>query len=77
MTLRQSVRTLGKPTLCSVNLTVLGIKERGQPATSPIVEEINIGHVETGWCIRVRNRMVSLSVLQQAVATDRDQGITW
>nr|XP_019045290.1 hypothetical protein I302_05679 [Kwoniella bestiolae CBS 10118]OCF24220.1 hypothetical protein I302_05679 [Kwoniella bestiolae CBS 10118] len=34
-----------------------GIKERGQPATSPIVEEINIGHVETGWSIRVRNRM--------------------
>ncbi|OCF35023.1 hypothetical protein I316_03063 [Kwoniella heveanensis BCC8398] len=34
-----------------------GIKERGQPATSPIVEELNIGHVETGWSIRVRNRM--------------------
>lgn len=37
----------------------VGIKERGQPATSPIVEEINIGHVETGWSVRVRNRMVS------------------
>lgn len=37
----------------------IGIKERGQPATSPIVEEINIGHVETGWSVRVRNRMVS------------------
>ncbi|KAJ9100881.1 hypothetical protein QFC20_005370 [Naganishia adeliensis] len=24
------------------------IKERGQPATSPIVEELNLGHVETG-----------------------------
>ncbi|ODO09925.1 hypothetical protein I350_02148 [Cryptococcus amylolentus CBS 6273] len=35
-----------------------GIKERGQPATSPIVEELNLGHVETGWAIRVRNRMV-------------------
>ncbi|WVO17241.1 hypothetical protein L204_104933 [Cryptococcus depauperatus] len=34
-----------------------GIKERGQPATSPIVEELNLGHVETGWSIRVRNRM--------------------
>ncbi|ODN81923.1 hypothetical protein L202_02267 [Cryptococcus amylolentus CBS 6039] len=34
------------------------IKERGQPATSPIVEELNLGHVETGWAIRVRNRMV-------------------
>ncbi|KAH8081523.1 hypothetical protein HD553DRAFT_315708 [Filobasidium floriforme] len=33
------------------------IKERGQPATSPIVEELNLGHVETGWCVRVRNRM--------------------
>ncbi|OXC66780.1 hypothetical protein AYX13_04650 [Cryptococcus neoformans] len=33
------------------------IKERGQPATSPIVEELNLGHVETGWSIRVRNRM--------------------
>ncbi|GHJ86388.1 hypothetical protein NliqN6_2790 [Naganishia liquefaciens] len=33
------------------------IKERGQPATSPIVEELNLGHAETGWCIRVRNRM--------------------
>ncbi|TYJ56458.1 hypothetical protein B9479_002861 [Cryptococcus floricola] len=33
------------------------IKERGQPATSPIVEELNLGHVETGWAIRVRNRM--------------------
>lgn len=36
-----------------------GIKERGQPATSPIVEELNLGHVETGWSIRVRNRMAS------------------
>jgi hypothetical protein len=35
-----------------------GIKERGQPATSPIVEELNLGHVETGWSVRVRNRMV-------------------
>lgn len=35
------------------------IKERGQPATSPIVEELNLGHVETGWSIRVRNRMAS------------------
>lgn len=33
------------------------IKERGQPATSPIVEEINLGHIESGWSIRVRNRM--------------------
>jgi len=36
---------------------VSGIKERGQPATSPIVEEINLGHIESGWSIRVRNRM--------------------
>jgi hypothetical protein len=35
----------------------IGIKERGQPATSPIVEEINLGHIESGWSIRVRNRM--------------------
>jgi hypothetical protein len=38
----------------------IGIKERGQPATSPIVEELNLGHVETGWSVRVRNRMVRL-----------------
>jgi hypothetical protein len=37
----------------------IGIKERGQPATSPIVEELNLGNIETGWSIRVRNRMVS------------------
>lgn len=24
------------------------IKERGQPATSPIVEELHLGHVESG-----------------------------
>ncbi|GFZ50562.1 hypothetical protein JCM24511_08319 [Saitozyma sp. JCM 24511] len=33
------------------------IKERGQPATSPIVEELNLGHIESGWSVRVRNRM--------------------
>lgn len=31
-----------------------GIKERGQPATSPIVEELNLGHIETGaWFVQV------------------------
>lgn len=46
---------------CISDLDILliytGIKERGQPATSPIVEEINLGHIESGWSIRVRNRM--------------------
>ncbi|KAL1405836.1 hypothetical protein Q8F55_007514 [Vanrija albida] len=31
-------------------------KERHQPATTPIVEELQLGHVESGWSIRVRNR---------------------
>ncbi|RXK35769.1 hypothetical protein M231_06955 [Tremella mesenterica] len=42
---------------CSRMKLRIGIKERGQPATSPIVEELNLGHVETGWSVRVRNRM--------------------
>nr|XP_019013050.1 uncharacterized protein I206_02547 [Kwoniella pini CBS 10737]OCF51831.1 hypothetical protein I206_02547 [Kwoniella pini CBS 10737] len=45
------------PMFAAIWIDYDGIKERGQPATSPIVEELNIGHVETGWSIRVRNRM--------------------
>lgn len=55
-----------------------GIKERGQPATSPIVEEINLGHVETGWSVRVRNRMVRVLLPESHPANfDCAQGITW
>lgn len=46
--------------LSHVRLSI-GIKERGQPATSPIVEELNLGHVETGALEPVTTQIVKLN----------------
>ena len=38
------------------------IKERFQPATSPKVEELHLLHSDTGWSIRIANRLGVKSV---------------
>ncbi|KAK4687209.1 hypothetical protein P7C73_g2913, partial [Tremellales sp. Uapishka_1] len=47
------------------------IKERFQPATHPKVEELHLLHGETGWSIRVANR---LGVKEQQYFEKRQQG---
>lgn len=44
------------------------VKERFQPATSPKVEELHLLHYDTGWSIRIANRLgVNLTDVLQGV----------